>query len=79
MKKLRRKELLAEYANPEDLTDPGGLLKRLTGALVERMYARGMSERDIQAHLAEIYDTVWPKVFLGALVIEVRDSGRRQK
>ena len=135
MKKPIRKELLdellAEYANPEDLTGPDGLLKRLTGALVERalqaeltdhlgyepnaaegqgtgnsrngagkktlrteqgnvtvevprdrngtfepklvkkhqrsfkgfddkilsMYARGMSVRDIQAHLAEIYGT----------------------
>jgi len=135
MKKSIRKELLdellAEYANPEDLTGPEGLLKRLTGALVERalqteltdhlgyepgapegqgsgnsrngtgkktlrtdqgdvtvevprdrngtfepklvkkhqrsfkgfddkilsMYARGMSVRDIQAHLAEIYGT----------------------
>lgn len=40
MKKPIRKELLdelqAEYANPEDLTGPDGLLKRLTGALVER-------------------------------------------
>lgn len=124
-------ELLAGYANPEDLTGPEGILKRLTGALVERalaaemtdhlgyepgapegqgsgnsrngvgkktlrtdqgevtvdvprdrngtfepqlvkkhqrsfkgfddkilsMYARGMSVRDIQAHLAEIYGT----------------------
>jgi putative transposase len=181
MKKPIRKELLdellAEYANPEDLTGPDGLLKRLTGALVERalqaeltdhlgyepnaaegqgtgnsrngagkktlrtdqgnvtvevprdrngtfepklvkkhqrsfngfddkilsMYARGMSVRDIQAHLAEIYgteispdlisrvtdavvdevqtwqarplDSVWPIVFLDALVIKVRDQG----
>lgn len=135
MKKPIRKELLdellAEYSDPEDLTGPEGLLKRLTGALVERalqaemtdhlgyepgaaegqgtgnsrngtgkktlrtdqgdvtvevprdrngtfepklvkkhqrsfkgfddkilsMYARGMSVRDIQAHLAEIYGT----------------------
>jgi putative transposase len=135
MKKPIRKELLdellAEYANPDDLAGPEGLLKRLTGALVERalqaemtdhlgyepgaqegqgsgnsrngagkktlrtdqgnvtvevprdrngtfepklvkkhqrsfkdfddkilsMYARGMSVRDIQAHLAEIYGT----------------------
>ena len=135
MKKPIRKELLdellAEYADPDDLTGPEGLLKRLTGALVERalqtemtdhlgyepgaaegqgsgnsrngtgkktlrtdqgavtvevprdrngtfqpklvkkhqrsfkgfddkilsMYARGMSVRDIQAHLAEIYGT----------------------
>jgi putative transposase len=133
-KPIRRElldELLAEYANPDDLTGPEGLLKRLTGALVERalqtemtdhlgyepgaqegqgsgnsrngtgkktlrteqgnvtvevprdrngtfepklvkkhqrsfngfddkilsMYARGMSVRDIQAHLAEIYGT----------------------
>jgi putative transposase len=181
MKKPIRKELLdellAEYANPDDLTGPEGLLKRLTGALVERalqaemtehlgyepgasegqgsgnsrngagkktlrtdqgevtvevprdrngtfepqlvkkhqrsfkgfddkilsMYARGMSVRDIQAHLAEIYgteispdfisrvtdavvdevqawqarplDSVWPIVFLDALVIKVRDQG----
>ena len=181
MKKPIRKELLdellAEYANPEDLTGPEGLLKRLTGALVERalqaeltdhlgyepnategqgtgnsrngagkktlrtdqgnvtvevprdrngtfepklvkkhqrsfngfddkilsMYARGMSVRDIQAHLAEIYgteispdlisrvtdavvdevqtwqarplDSVWPIVFLDALVIKGREQG----
>lgn len=124
-------QLLAGYSKPEDLTGPGGLLKRLTGALVERaletemtehlgyeahdpdgrgtgnsrngkgtktlkteqgdipidvprdrngtfepklvkkrethftgfddkilsMYARGMSQRDIQAHLEEIYGT----------------------
>ncbi len=40
MKKPIRKELLnellAEYANPDDLTGPEGLLKGLTGALVER-------------------------------------------
>ena len=29
-------ELLAGYESPEDLTGPEGLLKRLTGALVER-------------------------------------------
>ncbi len=133
-RKIRRElldELLAGYANPEDLTGPEGLLKRLTGALVERaleaeltehlgydehavegrgsgnsrngsgektlqteqgpisvevprdrngtfepqlvkkhqrrftgfdekivgMYARGMSTRDIQAHLSELYGT----------------------
>ena len=122
-------ELLAGYSKPEDLTGPEGLLKQLTGALVERalsaeltdhlghepgapstsgnarngtspktlttdqgdvpievprdrngtfepqlvkkhqrrftgfddkilsMYARGMSVRDIQAHLSEIYGT----------------------
>ena len=122
-------ELLAGYSGPEDMTGPDGLLKRLTGALVERalaaeltdhlgheagetvangnarngttpktlttdqgevrietprdrdgtfepqlvkkhqrrftgfddkilsMYARGMTVRDIQAHLSEIYGT----------------------
>ena len=168
-------ELLAGYSGPEDMTGPEGLLKRLTGALVERalaaeltdhlghqpgaavvngnarngttpktltteqgdvaietprdrngtfepqlvkkhqrrftgfddkilsMYARGMSVRDIQAHLTEIYgteispslistvtdavvdevtkwqarplDTVWPIVYLDALVLKVRDQG----
>ena len=29
-------ELLSQYTKPEDLTGPDGLLKRLTGALVER-------------------------------------------
>src|SRR5213593_2422434 len=135
MKRRIRKELLdellADYKGPEDLTGPDGLLKQLTGALVERalgaeltehlgyepgaagsvaagnarngttpktlttdqgdiavetprdrngtfepqlvkkhqrrftgfddkilsMYARGMSVRDIQAHLSEIYGT----------------------
>jgi len=133
-RKIRRElldELLSGYAKPEDLTGPEGLLKRLTGALVERaleaeltdhlgydehavegrgsgnsrngsgdkllqteqgpipievprdrngtfepqlvkkhqrrfdgfddkilsMYARGMSTRDIQAHLSELYGT----------------------
>lgn len=154
MKKPIRKELLdellAEYSSPEDLTGPDGLLKRLTGALVERalqaemvdhlgyepnapegngsgnsrngagkktlrtdqgnvtvevprdrngtfepklvkkhqrafngfddkilsMYARGMSVRDIQAHLAEIYGTeVSPDLISGvtnAVVDEVQ-------
>lgn len=31
-----RKELLDEYTSPDDLTGPEGILKRLTGALVER-------------------------------------------
>lgn len=133
MKRRIRKELLdellADYRGPEDFTGPDGLLKQLTGALVERalaaeltdhlghepgaraasgnarngtspktlttdqgdvpievprdregtfepqlvkkhqrrftgfddkilsMYARGMSVRDIQAHLSEIYGT----------------------
>ena len=133
-RKIRRElldELLAGYSKPEDLTGPEGLLKRLTGALLERaldaelsdhlgyeehavegrgsgnsrngsgdkvlqteqgpipievprdrngtfepqlvkkhqrrfdgfddkilgMYARGMSTRDIQAHLSELYGT----------------------
>src|SRR5256885_13462559 len=40
MKRRIRKELLdellADYKGPEDLTGPNGLLKQLTGALVER-------------------------------------------
>ena len=133
-RKIRRElldELLAGYKTPEDLTGPGGILKQLTGALVERaleaeltdhlgydehavegrgsgnsrngsgtktlqtdqgpvpidvprdrngsfepqlvkkhqrrfdgfddkilaLYARGMSVRDIQAHLSELYGT----------------------
>lgn len=38
-KKIRREmldELLAGHSKPEDLTGPEGLLKQLTGALVER-------------------------------------------
>src|SRR5580658_1077926 len=38
-KKIRRElldELLAGYSKPEDLTGPDGILKQLTGALVER-------------------------------------------
>ena len=38
-RKIRRElldELLAGYKTPEDLTGPGGILKQLTGALVER-------------------------------------------
>ena len=58
MKKPIRKELLdellREYANPEDLTGPEGLLKRLTGALVERALQTELTdhlgyERDIGA------------------------------
>ena len=179
-KKIRRElldELLAGYSKPEDLTGPEGLLKRLTGALVERameaeltehlgyeahaaegrgsgnsrngtgkktlqteqgpipievprdrngtfepqlvkkhqrrfdgfddkilaMYARGMSARDIQEQLSELYgtdvapslistvtdevfaevqawqsrrlDSIWPVVYLDALVLKVRDGG----
>jgi len=171
------KELLAEYKKPEDLLGPGGLLKQLTAALVEKalqaemtehlgyekhavtgrgsgnsrngksdktlkseagdmaveiprdrngtfvpqlvkkhethfdgfddkiisMYARGMTVREIQGHLKDLYgtevspdlisrvtdavleevkgwqnrplDTVWPIVYLDALVIKVRDQG----
>lgn len=141
-------ELLAEYANPDDLTGPDGLLKRLTGALVERalqaemtdhlgyepgapegqgsgnsrngagkktlrtdqgevtvevprdrngtfepklvkkhqrsfkgfddkilsMYARGMSVRDIQAHLAEIYGTEISPDFISRVTDAVVDE-----
>jgi len=152
MKKPIRKELLdellAEYANPDDLTGPDGLLKRLTGALVERalqaemtdhlgyepgapegqgsgnsrngagkktlrtdqgdvtvevprdrngtfepklvkkhqrsfkgfddkilsMYARGMSVRDIQAHLAEIYGTEISPDFISRVTDAVVDE-----
>lgn len=152
MKKPIRKELLdellAEYSNPEDLTGPEGLLKRLTGALVERalqaemtdhlgyehgaqegqgsgnsrngngkktlrtdqgditvdvprdrngtfepklvkkhqrsfkgfddkilsMYARGMSVRDIQAHLAEIYGTEVSPEFISRVTDAVADE-----
>jgi putative transposase len=171
------KELLADYKKPEDLLGPGGLLKQLTAALVEKalqaemtehlgyekhavtgrgsgnsrngksdktlkseagemaveiprdrngtfvpqlvkkhethfdgfddkiisMYARGMTVREIQGHLKELYgtevspdlisrvtdavleevkgwqnrplDSVWPIVYLDALVIKVRDQG----
>jgi transposase-like protein len=48
MKKPIRKELLdellTEYANPDDLTGPEGLLKRLTGALVERALQTEMTD-----------------------------------
>jgi putative transposase len=171
------KELLAEYKKPEDLLGPNGLLKQLTGALVEKalqaemtehlgyekhapagrgsgnsrngasektlkteagevaievprdrnatfepqlvkkhqthfdgfddkiisMYARGMTVREIQGHLKELYgtevspdlisrvtdavldevkgwqnrplDSVWPIVYLDALVVKIRDQG----
>jgi len=45
--KIRRElldELLAGYTKPEDLTGPEGLLKRLTGALVERALHAEMTE-----------------------------------
>ena len=171
------KELLAEYKKPEDPLGPNGLLKQLTGALVEKalqaemtehlgyekhapagrgsgnsrngasgktlkteagevaievprdrnatfepqlvkkhqthfdgfddkiisMYARGMTVREIQGHLKELYgtevspdlisrvtdavleevkgwqnrplDSVWPIVYLDALVVKMRDQG----
>jgi putative transposase len=181
MKRRIRKELLdellASYEKPEDLTGPDGLLKQLTGALVERalgaeltdhlgyepggrdvegagnarngsspknliteqgeipievprdrqgtfepvlvkkhqrrfdgfdqkilsMYARGMTVREIQEHLSELYgteispslistvtdavvdevtkwqarplDSVWPIVYLDAVVLKIREQG----
>jgi putative transposase len=53
MKKPIRKELLdellGEYSNPEDLTGPEGLLKRLTGALVERALQAEMTVSDARS------------------------------
>src|SRR3982751_4794094 len=46
-KDIRREvldELLAGYSKPEDLTGPDGLLKRLTGALVERALNAELTE-----------------------------------
>ena len=46
-KKIRRElldELLAGYSKPEDLTGPEGLLKQLTGALVERALEAELSD-----------------------------------
>ena len=46
-KKIRRElldELLAGYSKPEDITGPEGLLKRLTGALVERALEAELSD-----------------------------------
>jgi len=147
MKRMIRKELLDEllagYQNPEDLTGPEGLLKQLTGALVERalsaeltdhlheeaegagntrngtspktlitdqgevpievprdrqgtfepklmkkhqrrftgfddkivsMYARGMSVRDIQTHLSEIYGTEIPPTLSSTVTDAVVDE-----
>src|SRR5271155_2067368 len=37
-------ELLAGYSKPEDLTGPDGLLKQLTGALVERALQAEMTD-----------------------------------
>ena len=48
MKRRIRKELLEEllanYQSPEDLTGPEGLLKQLTGALVERALAAELTD-----------------------------------
>src|SRR5438309_7091598 len=48
MKRRIRKELLdellANYEKPEDLTGPDGLLKQLTGALVERALGAELTE-----------------------------------
>jgi transposase-like protein len=48
MKRKIRKELLDEllagYEEPEDLTGPEGLLKQLTGALVERALGTELTE-----------------------------------
>ena len=48
MKRRIRKELLDEllagYEKPEDLTGPEGLLKDLTGALVERALAAELTD-----------------------------------
>src|ERR1044071_965861 len=48
MKRRIRKELLdellADYRGPEDLTGPDGLLKQLTGALVERALGAELTE-----------------------------------
>lgn len=56
-KKIRRElldELLAGYSKPEDLTGPEGLLKRLTGALIERAMAAELTEHlGYEPHAAE--------------------------
>jgi putative transposase len=47
-------QLLAGYSKPEDLTGPDGLLKRLTGALVERALEAEMTEHlGYQPHAVE--------------------------
>ena len=49
-------ELLADYESPDDLTGPEGLLKQLTGALVERALGGeltdhlGYAEGDSEGH-----------------------------
>jgi putative transposase len=56
-KKIRRElldELLAGYSKPEDLTGPEGLLKRLTGALVERALGAELTDHlGYEEHAAE--------------------------
>ena len=56
-KKIRRElldELLAGYSKPEDLTGPEGLLKQLTGALVERALGAELTEHlGYDEHAAE--------------------------
>jgi putative transposase len=44
IRKERLDELLAGYEKPEDLTGPEGLLKQLTGALVERALGTELTE-----------------------------------
>lgn len=47
-------QLLAGYSKPEDLTGPDGLLKQLTGALVERALQAEMTEHlGYDAHAAD--------------------------
>ena len=56
-KDIRRElldELLAGYSKPEDLTGPDGLLKQLTGALVERALQAEMTDHlGYEPHAAE--------------------------
>jgi len=56
-KKIRRElldELLEGYSKPEDLTGPEGLLKQLTGALVERALGAELTEHlGYDEHAAE--------------------------
>jgi putative transposase len=47
-------QLLAGYSNPEDLTGPDGLFKRLTGALIERALSAEMTQHlGYEAHAVE--------------------------
>ena len=47
-------QLLAGYSNPEDLTGPDGLFKRLTGALSERALGAEMTHHlGYEPHAAE--------------------------